>query len=135
MTLALWTSDPETAYAQWQHTEAAGADRRAFAERSIVQHCAMFARFIRFLGARGQAESRDHRVGIHGVDQPVRHHGLGQDLAPVAAARADIAESELIGALPGYTAFDTVRSALHLPALKPGQVLLENWDSDALNAD
>jgi hypothetical protein len=55
MTLALWTSDPETAYAQWQRTEAAGADRRAFAERSIVQHCAMFARFNRFLLARGQA--------------------------------------------------------------------------------
>ena len=47
------------------------------------------------------------------------------ELIAFISARADIAESELIGVIPGYTAFDTVRSALHLPALKPGQVLLE----------
>ncbi|SDR63004.1 Site-specific recombinase XerD [Paraburkholderia tuberum] len=49
----LWLSDPETAYAEWQRAEATGADRRAFAERSIVQHRSMFARFHRYLGGRG----------------------------------------------------------------------------------
>lgn len=49
----LWLSDPETAYAEWQRAEATGADRRAFAERSIVQHRSMFARFHRYLGRRG----------------------------------------------------------------------------------
>ncbi|MBC8750456.1 tyrosine-type recombinase/integrase [Paraburkholderia sp. WC7.3b] len=49
----LWLSDPETAYAEWQRAEATGADRRAFAERSIVQHRSMFARFHRYLGSRG----------------------------------------------------------------------------------
>jgi hypothetical protein len=45
MSLELWTSDPETAYLQWQRAEATGADRRAFAEQPIVQHCSMFSRF------------------------------------------------------------------------------------------
>jgi site-specific recombinase XerD len=49
----LWLSDPEAAYAEWQRAEATGADRRAFAERSIVQHRSMFARFHRYLGSRG----------------------------------------------------------------------------------
>jgi site-specific recombinase XerD len=69
MTLALWTSNPGTTYAQWQRTEAAGADRRAFAERSIVQHCAMFARFNRFLVAHGQTLTTfgsDHIDGFLG---------------------------------------------------------------------
>ena len=34
----LWLSAPTEAYQQWQRTEAAGADRRAFSPRSIVQH-------------------------------------------------------------------------------------------------
>lgn len=51
MSIELWTSDPETAYLQWQRAEATGADRRAFAEQSIVQHCSMFARFHRYLMA------------------------------------------------------------------------------------
>ncbi|BAO92780.1 hypothetical protein [Caballeronia cordobensis] len=42
-------SDPEAAYNEWQREEATGADRRAFAERSIVQHRVMFARFHRYL--------------------------------------------------------------------------------------
>ena len=49
----LWLSDPEAAYAEWQRAEATGADRRTFAERSIVQHRSMFARFHRYLGSRG----------------------------------------------------------------------------------
>lgn len=44
-----WLSDPDAAYGNWQRTEAAGADRRPFAEQSIVQHRAMFARFQRYL--------------------------------------------------------------------------------------
>lgn len=46
-----WISDPTSAYQQWQRTEAAGADRRAFSPRSIVQHEAMFERFMRHLAA------------------------------------------------------------------------------------
>ncbi|MFM0441896.1 tyrosine-type recombinase/integrase [Paraburkholderia strydomiana] len=53
MDAALWQSDPETAYGEWQRAEATGADRRAFAERSIVQHRAMFARFHRYLTSHG----------------------------------------------------------------------------------
>lgn len=45
----LWLSDPVRAYADWQEREAAGADRRPFAERSIVQHRAMFDRFHRHI--------------------------------------------------------------------------------------
>ncbi|MGU7775699.1 tyrosine-type recombinase/integrase [Burkholderia sp. MR1-5-21] len=47
----LWLSAPVEAYKQWQHTDAAGADRRAFSPRSIVQHQAMFARFMHHLTA------------------------------------------------------------------------------------
>ncbi|WP_175948837.1 tyrosine-type recombinase/integrase [Burkholderia pyrrocinia] len=47
----LWLSTPTEAYQQWQRTEAAGADRRAFSPRSIVQHEAMFERFMRHLAA------------------------------------------------------------------------------------
>lgn len=47
----LWLSAPTDAYQQWQRTEAAGADRRAFSPRSIVQHEAMFERFMRHLAA------------------------------------------------------------------------------------
>jgi len=45
----LWLSDPARAYADWQAREAAGADRRPFAQRSIVQHRAMFDRFHRHI--------------------------------------------------------------------------------------
>jgi site-specific recombinase XerD len=54
MTSEIWTTDPEQAYAEWQNEEAAGADRRPFAEQSIIQHRAMFARFHRHLVARHQ---------------------------------------------------------------------------------
>ncbi|MGC2040295.1 hypothetical protein [Paraburkholderia caledonica] len=51
----LWTAEPHIAYLQWQTTEAAGADRRRFSQRSIVQHKAMFERFLRHLVIRGVA--------------------------------------------------------------------------------
>ncbi|MDR5832259.1 site-specific integrase [Caballeronia sp. LP006] len=45
----LWLAVPEDAYAQWQREEATGADRRAFADQSIVQHRSMFSRFNDYL--------------------------------------------------------------------------------------
>lgn len=51
MSRALWIDDPETSFRQWQHDEAVGADRRAFAEQSIIQHCSMFGRFHEYLQA------------------------------------------------------------------------------------
>ncbi|MFM0334466.1 tyrosine-type recombinase/integrase [Paraburkholderia strydomiana] len=51
----LWAAEPHAAYLQWQTTEAAGADRRRFSQRSIVQHKAMFDRFLRHLVTRGVA--------------------------------------------------------------------------------
>jgi site-specific recombinase XerD len=53
MDAELWRTDPERAYGEWQRAEATGADRRAFAERSIVQHRSMFARFHRYLTGHG----------------------------------------------------------------------------------
>ncbi|SPS02487.1 Integrase/recombinase [Cupriavidus taiwanensis] len=49
----LWRSNPTLAYRDWQAREAAGADRRPFSARSIVQHQAMFEHFRRHLLARG----------------------------------------------------------------------------------
>src|SRR5260370_8192458 len=49
-----WLHDPDTAYENWQRTEAAGADRRPFAEQSIIQHRSMFARFNRHLAIHGK---------------------------------------------------------------------------------
>lgn len=40
---------------------------------------------------------------------------------------ASVVKSEVIGALPGYTAFGVVTDALQAAGLKPGQVLWENW--------
>jgi len=50
----LWLADPSLAYRDWQAREAAGADRRPFSARSIVQHQAMFEHFRRHLVARGE---------------------------------------------------------------------------------
>ncbi|MDR3707956.1 MAG: glutamate formimidoyltransferase [Capsulimonadaceae bacterium] len=49
------------------------------------------------------------------------------EIIAFVSERAPVLRGELIGALPGYTAFDAVKSALKLGDLKPGQVLLENW--------
>ena len=49
----IWLVAPEDAYAQWQREEATGADRRAFADQSIVQHRSMFSRFNDYLIAHG----------------------------------------------------------------------------------
>ncbi|WP_412530408.1 tyrosine-type recombinase/integrase [Burkholderia lata] len=59
----LWLSAPTEAYQKWQRNEAAGADRRAFSPRSIVQHEAMFERFMRHLAT-------SHRtLATFGADQ------------------------------------------------------------------
>jgi len=50
---ALWLSNPTLAYRDWQTREAAGADKRPFSARSIVQHQAMFEHFRRHLVVRG----------------------------------------------------------------------------------
>ncbi|SCU86681.1 Integrase/recombinase [Cupriavidus necator] len=50
---SLWLSNPTLAYQDWQAREAAGADRRPFSARSIVQHQAMFENFRRHLMAKG----------------------------------------------------------------------------------
>lgn len=47
-----WILDPVGAYRAWQETAATGADRRPFAPRSVVQHVAMFERFLRHLIAQ-----------------------------------------------------------------------------------
>ena len=49
---ACWITQPHDAYREWQTSEAAGADRRPFAQRSIIQHTAMFERFVRHLLGR-----------------------------------------------------------------------------------
>jgi integrase len=51
--ISLWLENPAAAYREWQANDAAGADRRPFAARSVVQHTAMFDRFLRYLVARG----------------------------------------------------------------------------------
>ena len=42
-----------------------------------------------------------------------------------------VTESEVIGVLPGPSAFGLLSDALRCPALLPGQVLWENWPSSA----
>jgi site-specific recombinase XerD len=47
---AHWKIDPITAYHDWQHRHAASeTNGRIFANRSVIQHCAMFERFERYL--------------------------------------------------------------------------------------
>ncbi|MDR5755125.1 MULTISPECIES: site-specific integrase [unclassified Caballeronia] len=77
-----WLSAPEDAYAQWQGEEATGADRRAFADQSIVQHRAMFSRFNDYLIA--------HRatVATYGADHlDGFFNALAQDCAPGTTTR------------------------------------------------
>ncbi len=47
-----WIHDPVGAFRAWQETAATGAGRRPFAPRSVVQHVAMFERFLRHLIAQ-----------------------------------------------------------------------------------
>ncbi len=45
----LWLDAPARAFRDWQENEATGTTRRAFSARSIIQHTAMFERFLRHL--------------------------------------------------------------------------------------
>lgn len=47
-----WIHDPVGAFRVWQETAATGAGHRPFAPRSVVQHVAMFERFLRHLSAQ-----------------------------------------------------------------------------------
>lgn len=49
------------------------------------------------------------------------------DVFEFISARARVLESELIGAMPGYSAFTTLKQALCLTRALPEQVLLESW--------
>lgn len=82
MNAELWRSDPEAAYSEWQRAEATGAARRAFAERSIVQHRSMFARFHRYL------TSHDVTVAEFGTDHIDGFFAdLDRDCAPGTSTR------------------------------------------------
>lgn len=55
-------------------------------------------------------------------------HALFIKIVELASeAGVQVMKSEVIGALPGYSAFETIRDALKAPNLKAGQVLLESW--------
>ncbi|MDR5809173.1 hypothetical protein [Caballeronia sp. LZ019] len=77
-----WLIAPEDAYAAWQREEATGADRRAFADQSIVQHRSVFSRFNDYLvGHRATVTSygADHLDGFF--------TDLAQDCAPGTTTR------------------------------------------------
>jgi site-specific recombinase XerD len=78
----LWLVAPEDAYARWQREDATGADRRAFADQSIVQHCSMFSRFNDYLTAHHATVASfgaDHLDGFF--------NDLAQDCAPGTTTR------------------------------------------------
>ncbi|TCG05315.1 integrase [Paraburkholderia steynii] len=119
MTGDLWLSDPEAAYNEWQREEATGADRRAFAERSIVQHRAMFARFHRYL--------RSHQATLTGfgtddIDGFFAH--LERDCEPGTLTR--LRYLKLIDRLTRHL------TALNLRNDNPAAALLtgERWPED-----
>ncbi|WP_371884034.1 tyrosine-type recombinase/integrase [Caballeronia sp. S22] len=68
-----WLADPESAYAQWQRAQATGADRRPFADQSIVQHCSMFSRFNDYLLARRQSVATFGADHIEGFFEKLAH--------------------------------------------------------------
>ena len=60
--------------------------------------------------------------------ESVRLHALYDYIAKRAEELGTQAvESELIGAMPGYSAFALLQDSIALTGLKPGQVLWENW--------
>ncbi|WOD14727.1 tyrosine-type recombinase/integrase [Paraburkholderia kirstenboschensis] len=119
MNADLWRSDPETAYGEWQRAEATGADRRAFSERSIVQHRSMFARFQRYLTSRGVTVAEfgtDHIDGFFA--------DLDRDCAPGTSTR--LRYLKLLDRLSRHLAL------LGLRADNPAASLLpqEHWPED-----
>jgi site-specific recombinase XerD len=49
----LWTTHSTEAYRDWQYSAVGGKKSQSFSERSVRQHCAMFARFERHLLQHG----------------------------------------------------------------------------------
>ena len=85
----LWLAAPDDAYAQWQREEATGADRRAFADQSIVQHRSMFSRFNDYLIARHTT------VASYGADHLDGFFtDLAQDCAPGTTTRLRLPEAD-----------------------------------------
>jgi site-specific recombinase XerD len=115
----LWLSDPENAYGQWQRAEATGADRRAFADQSIVQHCSMFSRFNNYLSARRQCVVTFGADHIDGFFEELAH-----DCEPGTTTRYRYLK--LIDRLARHLV------ALELRKENPAAVLLarENWPED-----
>ncbi|SAL88275.1 phage integrase family protein [Caballeronia arvi] len=115
----LWLSDPETAYGQWQRAEAIGADRRAFADRSIVQHCAMFSRFNDYLTTRRQSVATFGADHINGFFE-----NLAYDCQPGTTTR--FRYLKLIDRLARHLV------ALELRKENPAADMLtrENWPED-----
>ncbi|MFP3647198.1 tyrosine-type recombinase/integrase [Paraburkholderia sp. SIMBA_054] len=119
MTGDLWLSDPEAAYNEWQREEATGADRRAFAERSIVQHRAMFARFHRYLKSH---QATLTGFGTDDIDGFFAH--LEHDCAPGTSTR--LRYLKLIDRLTRHL------TALKLRTGNPAAAMLtgERWPED-----
>ncbi|XUW93173.1 hypothetical protein OH764_34015 (plasmid) [Burkholderia sp. M6-3] len=70
------------AYGEWQRAEPTGADRRAVAERSIVQHRSMFPRFHLYLTGRGVTVTESGTDHIDGF-----FPDLDRDCAPGTSTR------------------------------------------------
>ncbi|WP_436196667.1 tyrosine-type recombinase/integrase [Paraburkholderia hospita] len=115
----LWILDPDTAYNEWQRAEATGADRRAFAERSIVQHRAMFARFYRYLASHRTTLTT---FGTDDIDGFFSH--LERDCKPGTSTR--LRYLKLIDRLARHL------KALNLRTDNPAATLMtgERWPED-----
>ncbi|WP_459906129.1 tyrosine-type recombinase/integrase [Caballeronia sp. HLA56] len=119
MTWDLWLSDPEEAYGQRQREEAVGADRRAFAEQSIVQHRSMFSRFNDYLIEHRQT------VATFGTDHIERFFAeLARDCLPGTTTR--LRYLKLIDRFTRYLV------SMELREDNPAAVMLsiESWPED-----
>ena len=134
MQISPWLTDPEAAYADWQSQEAAGADRRPFAEQSIIQHRAMFARFLRYLSAHR------HTVATFGADHI---EGFFTHIAPDCAegTTTEIRYLKLIARLTRHLVdvdvrkdnpADTMLSTQTWPEDEPTPIYLSQHDDERL---
>lgn len=132
----LWLSDPEAAYSQWQHAEATGADRRSFADQSIVQHCSMFSRFNDYLSVRRQ------NVATFGPDQIQGFFDeLAHDCQPGTTTR--LRYLKLIDRFTRHLIAMEIRkenpaaellAREHWPEDEPTPIYLTEWDDNRLQA-
>ncbi|KXV03239.1 integrase [Caballeronia megalochromosomata] len=132
----LWLSDPEAAYSQWQREEATGADRRAFSDQSIVQHCSMFSRFNDYLSARR------HSVVSFGSDQIQGFFDeLEHDCQPGTTTR--LRYLKLVDRFSRHLVAISLRTENpaaemlareHWPEDEPTPIYLSEWDDKRLQA-